>query len=43
MTTDELEIDILVGADCLWSFQKDCGIRDGGGEGGDGVSTNQLL
>ena len=25
----ELEIDILIGADCLWSFQKDCTIRGG--------------
>ena len=27
MGTGELEIDILVGADYLWSFQKDCTIR----------------
>ena len=31
MGTEELEIDILIGADCLWSFQKDCTIRGGGG------------
>ena len=24
---DELEIDILVGADYLWNFQKECTIR----------------
>ena len=29
MGTGELEIDILVGADYLWSFQKDCTIRGG--------------
>ena len=29
MGTGELEIDILVGADYLWSFQKDCTIREG--------------
>ena len=26
---EELEIDILVGADYLWNFQKDCTIRGG--------------
>ena len=29
MGTGEAEIDILVGADYLWSFQKDCTIRGG--------------
>ena len=29
MGTRELEIDILVGVDYLWSFQKDCTIRGG--------------
>lgn len=36
MGTGELEIDILVGADYLWSFQKDCTIRGG-------ALTNQSL
>ena len=27
--SDELEIDVLVGADYLWNFQKDCTIRGG--------------
>ena len=31
MGAGELEIDILVGADYLWSFQKDCTIGGGGG------------
>ena len=36
MGTGELKIDILVGADYLWSFQKDCTIRGG-------ASTSQSL